>query len=95
MQVVQLVLAETLGVLLQSLPVIQVPAKSYQPEAEDALRHGPADVVLVPGLVPVSGQEVGHVDQEAEDHGGQAASQTQVGQIGEEYRVEIVSDSIT
>ena len=90
----QLVLAQTLGVFLESLPVIEVPAEANQPETEDTLRHGPANVVLLPGLVPVPGQQVGHVHQEADGDPGHGAAQAEEGEVGEEYRVERVSDAL-
>lgn len=90
----QLVLAQTLRVFLESLAVIEVPAETNQPQTEDTLGHRPADVVLLPGLVPVPGQQVGHVDQEADRDPGQRAAQTEEGEVGEEDGVERVGDPL-
>ena len=90
----QLVLAQTLRAFLEPLAVIKVPAETNQPETEDTLRHGPADVVLIPGLVPVPRQQVAHVHQETDRDPGQGAAQCEEGEVGEEYRVERVSDAL-
>jgi len=84
----QLVLGEKLLPLEPGpLPVVAVEGQSYEPEGEDTVGHGPADVVARGLGEVVAHQEVAEVEDEGEDNRGEGAPSQGQDDVGGEYRV--------